>query len=66
MPNMFGSGPLKMTLEQLANEVWEEDYVLLSSCRRGTKVWQEGLFRVMKWAQCWPVFCPFHLFPAND
>lgn len=42
MPNMFGSGPLKMTLQQLANEVWEEVSRAPGQLWKGKKGWQRS------------------------
>lgn len=41
MPNMFGSGPLKKTLNLLANEVWGEHCLLLASSWKRSRKWVE-------------------------
>lgn len=51
MPNLFGSGPLKMTLQQLASEVWEEASRTPGQLWRRKKGWQRSRLESNKRAQ---------------
>ena len=48
MPNMFGSGPLVMTLQQLANEVWEDVSRAAGQLRSRKKGCREVAFRAVR------------------
>lgn len=60
MPNMFGSGPLAMTLQQLANEVWEEVSCAAGQLWKRKKGCREVAFREVRGPTAYQCSAPSH------